>query len=103
VEPAQRLLGDCRQRVAVLLVAGLADRQGMPLDLEALARGGRAHDLDAFGHDLEPDVIAQQDADLQHSLSPPNLRTSASLSADCMDARGDQTSIQIVECGDAYP
>ena len=70
VEPAQRLLGHRRQRMAVRLVAGLADRQRLPVDREAGARGRRLHHLDAFRDDFEPDVVAEQNSDLQRR-SPP--------------------------------
>ena len=70
VELAQALLGDGRQRMAVRFVPALADGQGSPLDEKALARGGRLHHLDAFRNHFEPDVVAEQDADLQPNSSP---------------------------------
>src|SRR5215510_10468253 len=65
VETAQGLLGHRRQRVAVLLVPLLADRQPLPLDIEAFARRGRRHHLDAFRNDFEADIVAEQNSDLQ--------------------------------------
>jgi tripartite-type tricarboxylate transporter receptor subunit TctC len=52
--------------VPVLLVPGATDRQVLPIDPEARARGRRLHDLYRFGNDFESDVISEQHADFQH-------------------------------------
>ena len=69
VESAQRVLGDLRQRVAVFLVAGLADEKLGPLDLKPCFGGGGFHHLDRFGDDLETDVVAVHDSDFQSFLT----------------------------------
>src|SRR6476661_302931 len=78
VKLAQALLGHRRQRVAVLLVPAFADRERLPLDLQALARGGRLHHLDAFRNNFEADVVAQQDSNSQahSSTTIPTSSTS---------------------------
>jgi hypothetical protein len=65
VELAQTLFGDTRKGVAMLRVPVLADWQRPPFDLQALACCSGFHHLDAFRNDFEPDVVAEQDADLQ--------------------------------------
>src|SRR5262245_60456259 len=69
VELAQGLLGHRRKGVAVLLVPALADRQLAPVDVEAFARGGCLHHLDAFRNDFEADVVAEQNSNLQRQSS----------------------------------
>src|SRR5262249_42912205 len=51
--------------MTVLFMPLLANGQRPPLDIEPLAPGGHLHHLDAFGNDLEADVVARQDSDLQ--------------------------------------
>src|SRR5436190_20066795 len=65
VELAQAPLRHRGKRMAVILMSLFADRQRPPLDLKPLAGGGDLHHLDAFGNDLEPDVVTRQDPDLQ--------------------------------------
>ena len=45
-------------RKAVLVMAGLADRQFLPLDCKASAAGGGLHDLNGLWHHLEADIVA---------------------------------------------
>ncbi len=68
VELAQTLLGHRWKRMAVLVMSLFADRQRPPLDLKPLAGGGGLHHFDALGNDLEADVVARQDPDLQAHL-----------------------------------
>src|SRR5262249_29185483 len=49
-----------------------------PLDREPLTRGGGLHHLDAFGNDLEADVVARQDSDAQCHSSTVMPRSSTS-------------------------
>src|SRR5262249_47059366 len=75
-ERLERRLGDRGQRVAVLLVAALADRQRPPLDREPGSRGSGLHDLHAFRDHLEADVVALEDAELQrHVVNPPSTNS----------------------------
>ena len=59
-----------RQRLAFQLMARLADRQRLPVDGKARARGRRFHHLDGLGHDFETDVVAEQNSDLQSRRLP---------------------------------
>ena len=67
VQLPQGFLGYRRERVAVLLVPALADRQRQPVDGEARARGRRPHHLDALRDNFEADVVTEQDSDLQRA------------------------------------
>ena len=68
VERVQGLFGDLRQRSAVLLMAGLADRQLVPFDGEAGLGGGGLHHLDGFRNDFEADIVAEQNSNFQSSV-----------------------------------
>src|SRR2546430_9592701 len=48
------------------LVPFAADWKFSPLDFEAGFCRGSLHHLDGFRHDLEPDIVSQQDSDLKH-------------------------------------
>ncbi len=99
VKPAQRLLGHRRQRVAVLLMTALADRQLLPCDLEPLARGGGLHDLDAFGNNLEADVVAEQDSDTQGHSSTVMPRSSTSCFQLAISSRSQPLGSSSQACG----
>jgi hypothetical protein len=49
----------------MLLMPGFADRQGMPVDGKSAGGRSRLHDLDAFGHDFEADIVAEENSDFQ--------------------------------------
>src|SRR6266498_1337646 len=92
VEPAKRLLGHGGKRVAVLLVPALADGKLLPIDREPGLRGGGPHDLDAFGNDLEADVVAGQDSDFQRGAfllfsSSPRKRGPSDSCSKTLDSR----------------
>src|SRR5712691_9501391 len=59
-----------RHGIAMQLVPFAPDWKFPPLDFEAGFCRGSLHHLDGLGHDLEPDIVSQQDSDLQHSSSP---------------------------------
>jgi hypothetical protein len=59
--------------MTVLFVPLFADRQGVPVDGKAGPRRSRLHDLHAFGDNLEPNVVAQQNSDLQAVTSDAGL------------------------------
>ena len=62
------VFGDLRQGVAVLLVAGLADRKLVPFDGEAGLGGGGLDHFDGFRNDLEADIVAEQYSNFQSSV-----------------------------------
>ncbi len=63
----------------------LADRQSLPIDGKAGPRRRCLHHLDAFGHNFVPDIVAEQNSDLQTSVSgwgrPVRAASSAQLRA----------------------
>jgi hypothetical protein len=79
IQPSRsRLLGHRRQRVAVLFVSGLADRKRVPLDGKSGARSRHLHHLDAFRHDFEANVVAEQNSNF-HGQRPLNRSISCAL------------------------
>jgi hypothetical protein len=68
VHAAQALFGDLRQRIAVGLVTGFADREWMPFDRQSAAHCRRLHHLDAFRNHFQADVVAEQNSNFQFSI-----------------------------------
>jgi hypothetical protein len=55
--------------MAVPVVAGTPDGQFLPLDIEARFRSRGLHRLHGLRHDFEPDIIAEQNSDFEHTGS----------------------------------
>src|SRR6516164_8256092 len=79
VEPAQGLLGHRGKCVPVRVMPGLADWEFRPVDKEPGAPGRLLHHLHAFRNDLEADVIAQKNRDLQRHHSSTTMPSSSTI------------------------